>query len=231
MTRISHSSEAHTESGIAKAGVLAGLGCLGLCAAAALGFLLFSGGGSDEEAPVVQGSATATVGPTSPPTNAPPPLSSSYRMIIDKLGVDAPVATYGLDENDIPIVPTGPDAADVVAWYDFSAQPGTGGNSVFAGHVTWFGNGVFLKLDTIQAGDTIRLLDDKGAEVVYRVTANQSLAPDDPEAVKTMYPTDKDMVTIITCGGTFFDTGDPVAGGDYTHRIVIKAELVSVNRV
>ena len=229
MTRISHPFEGHRESGIAKTGVLAGLGCLGLFAAAALGFLLFSGG-SDEETPqAVQ--ASATVAPTSPPTDAPPPLSGSYRMIIDKLGVDAPVATYGLDENDVPIVPTGPDAADVVAWYDFSAQPGTGGNSVFAGHVTWFGNAVFLKLDTIQAGDTIRLIDDKGAEVVYRVTANQSLAPDDPEAVKTMYPTDKDMVTIITCGGTFFDTGDPIAGGDYTHRIVIKAELVTVNRV
>jgi len=230
MTRISHSSEAHRESGIAKTGVLAGLGCLGLFAAAALGFLLLRSGGSDDEVPpAVQ--ASATVAPTSPPTDAPPPLSGSYRMIIDKLGVDAPVATYGLDENDVPIVPTGADAADVVAWYDFSAQPGTGGNSVFAGHVTWFGNAVFLKLDTIQAGDTIRLLDDKGAEILYRVTANQSLAPDDPEAVKTMYPTDKDMVTIITCGGTFFDTGDPIAGGDYTHRIVIKAELVTVNRV
>jgi LPXTG-site transpeptidase (sortase) family protein len=229
MTRISHPFEGHRESGIAKTGVLAGLGCLGLFAAAALGFLLFSGGSDEEAPPAVQ--ASATVAPTSPPTDAPPPLSASYRMIIETIGVDAPVATYGLDEQDVPIVPTGADAADIVAWYDFSAQPGTGGNSVFAGHVTWFGNAVFLKLDTIQAGDTIRLLDDKGAEVVYRVTANQSLAPDDPEAVKTMYPTDKDMVTIITCGGTFFDTGDPIAGGDYTHRIVIKAELVSVNRV
>jgi LPXTG-site transpeptidase (sortase) family protein len=231
MTRIRITNN-QREAGIAKTGVLAGLGCLGLFAAAALGFFLVSGSGSDEEAPpVVQASATPTQAPTSPPTNAAPPLAGSYRMIIDSIGVDAPVATYGLDENDIPIVPTGPDAAQIVAWYDFSAQPGTGGNSVFAGHVTWFGNGVFLKLDTIQAGDTIRLLDDKGGEVVYRVTANQSLAPDDPEAVKTMYPTDRDMVTIITCGGTFYDTNDPVAGGDYTQRIVIKAELVSVNRV
>jgi len=231
MTRISQPFEGHRESGIAKTGVLAGLGCLGVFAAAALGFLLFSSGSDEETPPAVQASATSTVAATPQATKAPAPLSGSYRMIIETIGVDAPVATYGLDEQDVPIVPTGADAADIVAWYDFSAQPGTGGNSVFAGHVTWFGNAVFLKLDTIQAGDTIRLLDDKGAEVVYRVTANQSLAPDDPEAVKTMYPTDKDMVTIITCGGTFFDTGDPIAGGDYTHRIVIKAELVSVNRV
>jgi LPXTG-site transpeptidase (sortase) family protein len=232
MTRTRYEFEGHRESGIAKTGMVAGLGCLGLFAAAALGFFLFAGGDSQEEAPAaVQATATTTVAQTQPPADAPPPLSSSFRMIIDRLGVDAPVATYGLDENRVPIVPTGPDAAEVVAWYDFSAKPGTGGNSVFAGHVTWFGNAVFLSLDTLQAGDEIRLRDDKGAEVVYRVTANQKLAPDDPEAVNTMYPTDRDMVTIITCGGTFFDTGDPIAGGDYTHRIVIKAELISVNRV
>ena len=228
MTRFSDKSSDQREAGIAKTGVLAGTGCLALVAAAALGFFLFSGGGSEEEPPVVQ--ATSTEAPTSAPTNAAPPLAGSYRMIIDKIGVDAPVATYTLDEQNVPIVPTGADAAEIVAWYDFSAQPGTGGNSVFAGHVTWFGEAVFLKLDTVQAGDTIRLRDDKGAEVEYRVTANQTLAPDDPEAIETMYPTDKDMVTIITCGGTFFDTGDPIAGGDYTHRIVIKAELVNVNR-
>ena len=229
MTRNRNTNDAWREAGIARAGVLAGLGCLGLLGAAALGFFLFAGGDSQEDAPPAV-RATATVAQTEPPADTSPPLSSSFRMIIDKLGVDAPVAAYSLDENNIPIVPTGPDAAEVVAWYDFSARPGTGGNSVFAGHVTWFGNAVFLSLDTLQAGDMIRLRDDQGAEIVYRVTANQSLAPDDPESVKTMYPTNEDMVTIITCGGTFFDTGDPIAGGDYTHRIVIKAELVDVNR-
>jgi LPXTG-site transpeptidase (sortase) family protein len=218
------------ETGIGKTGVLAGLGCLSLLGAAALGIFLFARGGSDEEVPqAVQ--ASPTVAQTPPPSDAPPPLDSSYRMIIEKIGVNAPVATYSLDENNVPVVPTGPDAAEVVAWYDFSAQPGTGGNSVFAGHVTWFGNAVFLSLETLAAGDIIRLQDDKGAEVVYKVTANQQIAPDDPESVRTMYPTDKDIVTIITCGGTFFDTGDPIAGGDYTHRIVIKAELVNIDRV
>ena len=229
MTRIRNTNDERREAGIAKTGVLAGLGCLGLFAAAALGFLIFAGGGSQEASPAVQATAIPTEAQTPPPIEAAPPLAGSYRMIIDSIGVDAPVATYSLDENDRPIVPSGPDAAQVVAWYDFSARPGTGGNSVFAGHVTWNGNAVFLKLDSIQPGDAIRLIDDTGAEVEYRVTANQSLAPDDPEAVKTMYPTDKDMVTIITCGGTFYDTNDPIAGGDYTQRIVIKAELVSVN--
>jgi hypothetical protein len=40
-----------------------------------------------------------------------------------------------------------------------------------------------------------------------------------------MYPTETDQVTLITCSGQYFENNDPVAGGDYTHRTIIKAEL------
>ena len=150
-------------------------------------------------------------------------------MIIERIGVNAPVAKYGLDGNNIPIVPTGDGAGGVVAWYDFSARPGTGGNAVYAGHVTWYGAAVFYSLSTLGAGDLIRLRDDRGAEVVYQVTANDLL--DVNAALQTMYPTDRDMLTIVTCGGSFYDTGDPVFGGEYTSRTVVRAELVSITRV
>src|SRR2546427_5028722 len=68
---------------------LIGMGCLGLVAAAALGFFLFKGG-SDEEAPVVQATPAPTVAATPPPA-AGEELGESYRMIIEKIGVDAPV--------------------------------------------------------------------------------------------------------------------------------------------
>jgi LPXTG-site transpeptidase (sortase) family protein len=205
---------------------LLGLGGLGLLAAAGIGGYVLLSGGDEEAPPAVQ--ATPTVDVTAPPAESGPPLSEVYRMIIEKIGVDAPVATYGLDEQAVPVVPTGPDAQQVVAWYDFSAKPGTGSNSVFAGHVTWNGDAVFKKLDQLQAGDTIRLVDNEGAEVVYRVKSNVQVDPNDPKSVEVMYPTDKDEATLITCGGTYFENDDPVAGGDYTHRVIIKAELVSV---
>ena len=200
------------------------MGCLGLVAIAALGFFLLKGG-SDEEAPVVQATPSATVAPTPPP--AVERLGESYRMIIDKIGVDAPVVRYGLDENRIPIVPTGPDAAQIVAWYDFSQKPGSGGNAVFAGHVTWNGHAVFYNLTSVQAGDIIKFRDNDGREVSYRVTSNALMDPNDPTALQMMYPTSNDVVTIITCGGSFYRTGDPVFGGDYTNRIVLRGELVS----
>jgi len=216
--------------GLAKLQLMIGLGAMGLVATAGVvGYTLLAGGDS-EEAPIVEASPTpeATAPSAAAPSGAP--LGDSFRMIIEKLDVDAPVATYGLDERSVPIVPTGADAAEVVAWYDFSARPGSGGNAVFAGHVTWNGDAVFKELNTLAEGDTVRLLDDRGGEVVYRVTQNFTVDPNDPESVKVMYPTEHDEATIITCGGEFFENDDPVAGGDYTRRVIIKAELVSISR-
>ncbi|HLC03273.1 MAG TPA: class F sortase [Anaerolineales bacterium] len=155
-----------------------------------------------------------------------PPLSDSgYRMVIGKIGVDAPVDVYGLDDKGVPEVPLGPDAAEVVAWYNFSARPGTGSNAVFAGHVTWNGKAVFYDLQTLEPGDVIELVGVEGTRLTYVVSANFAVDPNDPDSLQVMQPTDTDVITLITCGGTFFETDDPVAGGDYTLRVIVRAEL------
>ena len=155
-----------------------------------------------------------------------PPLSDSgYRMVIGKIGVDAPVDVYGLDDKGVPEVPLGPDAAEVVAWYNFSARPGTGSNAVFAGHVTWNGKAVFYDLQTLEPGDVIELVGVEGTRLTYVVSANFAVDPNDPDSLQVMQPTDTDVITLITCGGTFFESDDPVASGDYTLRVIVRAEL------
>src|SRR5439155_18999711 len=102
-----------------------------------LGSAVFPGGDEEEAALVFASpspSASASPAPTVPPAPPPPPprpaplppLSDTQSMIIDRIGVNAPVAVYGLDENRVPVVPTGDYAGGVVAWYDFSARPGSG---------------------------------------------------------------------------------------------------------
>lgn len=183
-------------------------------------------------APTVVPTPTPSPSVTSAPTvtlvPGPPLGDATYRFVFEKLGVDAPVETYGLDENAVPIVPTGETAADVVAWYDFSAEPGTG-NAVFAGHVTWYGQAVFYDLKTSAPGDVIKLRGDDGTELAYIVTWVDSLDPSDPESVKVMFPTDppSDVITIITCDGAFQDTNDPVFGGEYSRRLIVRAERVA----
>lgn len=171
-----------------------------------------------------------TPGPSMPsPVPAPPLGDAPYQFVIERLGVDAPVGTYGLDENAVPVVPTGGDAAEIVAWYDFSAKPGTGSNAVFAGHVTWNGEAVFYELKTSKPGDLIKLRRDDGTELIYSVTWVNSVDPDDPESLKVMYPTDplSDVITVITCDGAYQDTDDPVFGGEYSRRLVVRAERIS----
>jgi sortase (surface protein transpeptidase) len=167
--------------------------------------------------------ATATPVPTPPPSDAP-----IARMIIDKLGVDAPVVSLGLDENGVPMVPDNP--YDVV-WYDFTSRPGWGSNAVFSGHVDWviWGRpviGVFYYLRDLDLDDEIKIVLEDGTEYHYKVTANRALPSDDPEVLSLMGPTPEDVVTLITCGGTWIrDYREPL-GGRYTDRQIVRAGLI-----
>lgn len=145
-----------------------------------------------------------------------------YRLVIDKLGVDAPVATFGLDENQVPQVPY---ERDVVAWYNFSSLPGTGNNAVFAGHKTWRGDAVFLELEELAVGDDIVLVSENGDSLIYRVSQTELVDPADQDALRWMQATETDSVTLITCGGEFF-TNNTFAGADYTLRVIVRAERV-----
>ncbi len=176
-------------------------------------------------------SATVTDTPSPTPEPTPPLGETPFRMVIESIGVDAPVETYGLDANAIPEVPTdynSDNPAGIVAWYSFSGEPGTGDNAVFSGHVTWFGKAVFWDLNKLEIGDTIKLKGENGAELVYAVSDSFLVDPTDPEAVRVMDHATEDIITLITCDGAFVDTGDPVFGGEYSDRRVIRAELMSI---
>lgn len=161
------------------------------------------------------------------PASVEPPLrDAAYRIVIDSIGVNAGVFTYGLDANRVPEVPL--NGSDV-AWYDFSARPGTGSNAVFAGHVTWGGNAVFYDLDDLHVGDRISLRGDNGVELSYIVSESYLVDPEDPNSLSVMSPTDKDVITLITCGGSFYYTGDPVFNGEYTHRRIVRAAFAGIS--
>jgi LPXTG-site transpeptidase (sortase) family protein len=166
---------------------------------------------------------TATPIPTPPPSSAP-----VVRMTIESVGIDGAVVTMGLDENHVPLVPDNPN--DIV-WYDFSTRPGWGSNAVFSGHVDWTVNGVpvtgiFYNLRKVELDDIIKITLEDGTEYQYKVTGNRAVPYDDPEALEAMGATPIEVVTIITCGGTWVPRwGDPL-GGNYTHRQIVRAERI-----
>lgn len=173
--------------------------------------------------------ATSEPGPQATPQPTPQ-LAPPGQIIIDAIDVDASVITLGLDENNIPEVPdynNTEDARSVVAWYDeFSAVPGAGSNAVFAAHVTWEGPAVFANLDELKAGDSVRILRQDGEELAYEVFANFLVDPEDPDALKVMLPTEEDVVTLITCGGTWLPNPSDPYGGAYSNRTIVQARLV-----
>lgn len=223
-------------------GLFFGLG--GVALVVGVGFLAFGAynvffgddGPPVSDAPIVAAedfltqTTVSTQSPFSPtPTPLPPLGDEPYQMLIDKIGVNAPVSAYGLDEQAVPEIPTGADAVSTVAWYKFTAKPGVGSNAVFAGHVTWFGEAVFYRLPDVSLGDEIKLRDQDGTELLYRVSNVFRVLASDPDARAVMSATSSDVLTIITCDGVFTpDPNDHVSGGNYDNRLVIRADLVSV---
>jgi LPXTG-site transpeptidase (sortase) family protein len=186
--------------------------------------------GHDEPTPAATITPAGHDEPTPPATITPlPEVATPARMVIEKMGMDAPIITLGLDANRLPEVPDDPD---VVAWYDFSTKPGQGSNAVFGGHVDWTVNGqpvtaVFWGLGELEEGDVVKILLKDDSELQYRVTDNVALGYDDPEGVKVMYRTPNDVITLISCGGTWVSDPSNPLGGNYTHRVVVRAKRVT----
>jgi sortase (surface protein transpeptidase) len=90
---------------------------------------------------------------------------------------------------------------------------------------------VFYRLNQLEEGDTVKLVGDDGTELVYGLTRDPFLVdPFDPESLRVMAGTDEDVITLITCGGTWLpDPSDRVAGGDYSNRLVVRAALQEVH--
>ena len=157
------------------------------------------------------------------PKTGPAPV----RLIIPSLLVDAPVASKGITPDNQPEVPERPD---LVAWYPFTAYPGQSGNAVFSGHVDWRTRdglpvaGVFYRLREMKIGQTIEVVLEDGTRLTYRVTGNVAAPYDDPNIPKAMGPTHKDVITLITCGGSWVKDARFELGGNYSHRVLVRAE-------
>ena len=98
------------------------------------------------------------------PTPSSAPLT---RLVIPKAKVDARIVTLGIDGNGV--MQSTSNAYDI-AWYDFSARPGAGGNAVFSGHVDYHdvGPAVFWNLRDLQPGDVIEVHLDDGTVYTLR---------------------------------------------------------------
>lgn len=205
----------------------------GLASLLAAGILLvltltgnIGGGNSDTGTTVtfaesIDAALTPLATPTIPhPTPDPAAIAV---FVIPKYGVDAPVQIKGVDGNNTMQSPDGPTN---VAWYDFSVPPGNIGNAVFSGHVDYinYGAAVFYNIKNLVAGDTVEIHLASGTVYKYAVTGPpQSVGanPTQEELAGIVGETQNEVITMITCGGTFNPSTH-----EYDHRTVVRAERV-----
>ena len=178
--------------------------------------------------PTPEGQPAADVAPTpSGPAGPPPSEAPAAQLVIPRFGVNGPLITLGLDENGVMEAPDGPWD---VGWYDFSARPGFGGNSVFAGHVDWYnigpgggpGGAVFWDLRNLEEGDLIEVRLQDGTVYQYRMTSRQQIDPATADIASIVGPTEREVITLITCGGSFDSESR-----HYNERVVVRAERIT----
>ena len=173
--------------------------------------------------------ATAPAQPGSPGTAAPGPTGATpepaaapsppARLLIPRIGVDAPVESGGLNPDGTVEVPPA-DHPGQVDWYRGGPAPGQTGPAVVLGHLdTRKGPAVFHRLPQLRPGDRIDIRRQDGSIVTFRVRELRQ-APKSGFPTQAVYgDTATPQLRLVTCGGKV------AADGHYTDNIIVLADL------
>ncbi|GAB3162107.1 class F sortase [Microbispora hainanensis] len=164
--------------------------------------------------------AVATAPPPLPKIPAAPAMqpSTPKRLIIPKIGVNAPIKSVGLDRSGA--IQTPPISnANLVGWYRGGPTAGEAGPAVMLGHKDTTTRGaVFSRLHELEYGDKIEVVRLDGTVAVFTVGGIE-------QADKQTFPTnrvyghaDNAELRLITCGGTYNHTT-----GHYVDNVIVYA--------
>ncbi|MEV8100349.1 class F sortase [Kitasatospora sp. NPDC085879] len=174
--------------------------------------------GPDADPPSRTASAPAPAGGAARPADDRP-ASPPVRLLIPRIGVDAPVGPVGLNGDGTVEVPP-LDRPGQVGWYRNGAAPGRPGAAVLLGHyATRKGSAVFHRLPSVRPGDTVQVRREDGSTVSYRVRAVRQF-PKSAFPTELVYGDTPDaQLRVVTCGGTIG------RDGHYSDNIVVLADL------
>jgi sortase (surface protein transpeptidase) len=136
------------------------------------------------------------------PVDVPPAAGAKpARVVVPRIGVDNPLVPVGLHPDKSLVVP---DQAHVAGWYTGRPQPGATGPAIIAGHNQWGGRlGVFYRLHTLSAGDTVEVHNDDGSVVRFEIERLEQHPKSAFPTERVYGRTDRAEVRVITCGGHF----------------------------
>jgi LPXTG-site transpeptidase (sortase) family protein len=196
--------------------------CVGILV---LALSLFGGHGkpSDLSDPSAKPHGAAALAPSSParPPGKHLPRSEPTRLLIPKIGVDAPFTELAVDAAGKLQPPTADDT-NLVGWYAKGVSPGERGTAIIAGHVdTTTSAAVFADLRELEMGDRFTVERADGRKATFVVDNADTFAKDDFPDQRVYADTRDAEVRLITCAGDYDHSAK-----DYTENLVVFAHLV-----
>jgi LPXTG-site transpeptidase (sortase) family protein len=144
---------------------------------------------------------------------------TTWRLVIEKLGVDARIEPVDLDATHAMAAPS---SLSTVGWYDRGPSPGEPGDAVIDGHYGLPSDpAVFRNLHALSAGDLIVVIWPDGRRVTFRVTSSVVVASDARAPAGLFAKTGSPRLSLITCGGAWQQDQ-----ATYSQRLIITAIAV-----
>lgn len=159
-------------------------------------------------------------------TPAPPMLPSTpVRIMIKRLGINAPIRSVGLARDGTIQVPPA-DNPNLVGWYRNMSTPGEAGPAVMLGHKdTRTRSAVFSRLPEIRHGDTVEVKRQDGVTAVFTVGGIEQASKKTFPTERVYGPRDNAQLHLITCGGVYNRNT-----GHYTDNVIVYATMTSSYR-
>ncbi|MEU7114003.1 class F sortase [Streptomyces sp. NPDC046182] len=165
--------------------------------------------------------------PARPLGATPPPLTRSRAttIAVPSITIEAPVIDLGLDRSGKLATPP-IENPRIVGWYAGGPAPGERGTAIVVGHRdTRTGPAIFLNLDSLDRGNTVRIARADGKVAVFTVDKVRTYTKKEFPDREVYGSTDRPELRLLTCGGSF----DPKKG--YESNVVVFAHLTDVAQV
>ncbi|MEU9862382.1 class F sortase [Streptomyces sp. NPDC047971] len=162
--------------------------------------------------------------PTADPLPAPLARSRPTGLAVPAITIEAPMLGLGLDSSGRLATPPAEDPR-IVGWYKDGPTPGEAGTAIVVGHRdTRTGPAIFLNLDSLTPGNTVRVARADGRVAVFTVDKVRTYTKEQFPDQEVYGATGRPELRLLTCGGSF----DPKKG--YESNIVVYAHLTDIDR-
>ncbi|MFC4530317.1 class F sortase [Sphaerisporangium dianthi] len=175
--------------------------------------------------PLTQADPTAP--PPAPPLPAAPAMqpSTPKRLIVKKLGINAPIQSVGLDKKGAIQTPS-INNPNLVGWYRYGPTAGQAGPAVMLGHKdTVTRSAVFARLRELQYGDTVEVVRMDGTVAVFTVGGVEQAAKETFPTNRVYGNADAAELRLITCGGSYNHIT-----GHYVDNVIVYARMTSTRK-